>query len=328
MTTQTIAKWEQGSALFGASVWVVLAALAGAGKAPLGVIELLFLFAPLVIVPLGLALGRLVSPLKYPAMDTWLRVVQPIFAFLTVISFWLAVGKMAAIFALPWLVFCVSIAIAASLTFLRTANRSLVDWVVNIGRIDLAVAGGWLVLSRMGIHPLGIQEPIGLLTAVHFHYTGFATAMLLSALLIHTRRSNTLRKLLDCVPLIVIGTPFLVAAGFVYSSTLKMVAALALSIGVFVLSALQLWVAKTLTIGFSRVYVRLSGLSVAAAMVLASVYAIGDWLKQDWLVIPRMASTHGLLNAFGFSLLGFLGWVVELSITSSVNEREDVEVLV
>src|ERR1043166_5803335 len=155
MTTQTIAKWEQGSALFGASVWVVLAALAGAGKAPLGVIELLFLFAPLVIVPLGLALGRIVSPLKYPAVETWLRVIQPAFALMTVISFWLAIGKMAAILAFPWLLFCLCMALAAALTLLQTKNRSLIDWAVNIGRIDLAVAGGWLVMSRLGMHPMG-----------------------------------------------------------------------------------------------------------------------------------------------------------------------------
>ena len=37
---------------------------------------------------------------------------------------------------------------------------------------------------------------------------------------------------------------------------------------------------------------------------------------QDWLVIPRMASTHGLLNALGFSLLGILGWVIEFSYDS------------
>ena len=313
MIRQAIAKWEQGSALFGALIWMVLAALAGTGKAPLGIIELLFLFAPLVIVPLGLALGRIVSPLKYSAVETWLCVIQPVFALMTVISFWLAIGKMAAILAFPWLLFCLCMALAATLTLLQSETRSLVDWAVNIGRIDLAVAGGWLVMSRCGIHPLGIQEPIGLLTAVHFHYTGFATMMLLGALLTHTRHGNRLRKTLDYVAMIVLGTPFLVAAGFVYSPTLKMVAALVLSVGVVSLAVLQLWIAKTLTTRFSQIYVRLSGLSVAVAMVLASIYAIGDWLKQDWLVIPRMASTHGLLNALGFSLLGLLAWIVELS---------------
>src|SRR5215467_406697 len=116
MTRQTITKWEQGSALFGALLWAVLAVLAGAGRAPLGIIELLFLFAPLVIVPLGLALARLISPLKFSGAESWLCIAQPIFAFLALISFWVTIGMKAAILALPWLVFCVSIAIAAALT--------------------------------------------------------------------------------------------------------------------------------------------------------------------------------------------------------------------
>ncbi|HSS96805.1 MAG TPA: YndJ family transporter [Terriglobales bacterium] len=324
MRAQTIVKWEQGSVLFGTLIWAVLAALAGARKAPLGVIELLFLFAPLVIVPLGIALGRMVSPLKYPKVELWLGMVQPIFAFLTVVSFWLPIGKTAAILAIPWLVFCISIAISAALTLLRGANWSLVDWVVNIGRIDLTVAGCWLVMSRLGMRPLGIQEPIGLLTAVHFHYTGFATAMLLAALLTYIHRTNKLVKLFDLVALVV-GTPFLVAAGFVYSPTLKMAAAIVLSIAVTVLAAVQFWMAKTLSRGFSRIYLRCSSLSVAAAMALASIYAVGDWLKQDWLVIPRMASTHGLLNALGFTLLGLLGWLVEFSNRS--HHTSSVEIL-
>jgi len=313
MTTQAITKWEQGSALLGTLIWAALAVLAGAGKAPIGVIELLFLFAPLVIVPLGLALGRLVSPLKYSAIESCLRVVQPVLAFLTVISFWCAIGKVAAILAFPWVVFCLTMALTAALTLVRTRNRSLADWVVNIGRMDLAVAGGWLVGSRLGMRPLGIQEPIGLLTAVHFHYTGFATAMLVGAFWAHTRHGNKLRKMPDCVALIVIGTPFLVAAGFVYSPTLKMSAAVVLSLALVALAVLHLWAAKTLTIRLSRIYVRLSALAVAVAMILASIYAICDWLKQDWLVIPRMATTHGLLNALGFTLLGLLGWIIEFS---------------
>src|SRR5215813_9735987 len=114
MTGPMVAKWNKGSALFGALIWATLAALAGFGKAPLGVIELLFLFATLVIVPLGLTLGSIVSPLKYPSVESWLRIIQPIFALLTVISFWLAIGTEATILAFPWLVFCLSMALAAT----------------------------------------------------------------------------------------------------------------------------------------------------------------------------------------------------------------------
>ena len=52
-------------------------------------------------------------------------------------------------------------------------------------------------------------------------------------------------------------------------------------------------------------------------MILASIYAIGDWLKQDWLLIPRMGSTHGVLNGLGFALPGLLGWLIHGSASPS-----------
>jgi hypothetical protein len=57
MRNQNWDAWTRVSATLGAAVWSLLAVLAAIQKAPLGVIELLFLFAPLVIVPLGMALG-------------------------------------------------------------------------------------------------------------------------------------------------------------------------------------------------------------------------------------------------------------------------------
>src|SRR5580700_2989743 len=50
--------WARGWATAGAVVWAGIAVLARMGIARLGAIELLFLFAPLVIVPLGMELGR------------------------------------------------------------------------------------------------------------------------------------------------------------------------------------------------------------------------------------------------------------------------------
>src|SRR5258707_2309238 len=102
MTIQEITKWEQASALCGALIWATLAGLAGIGKAPLGVIELLFLFAPLVIVPLGLALGKMISSLKYQSVEARLHFLQPAAAAFTVASFWVSPGWLAGIFAAPW----------------------------------------------------------------------------------------------------------------------------------------------------------------------------------------------------------------------------------
>ena len=44
---------SRSSAKLGGILWVAIAVLVFSGRAPLGVIELLFLLAPLVVVPLG-----------------------------------------------------------------------------------------------------------------------------------------------------------------------------------------------------------------------------------------------------------------------------------
>ena len=49
----------------GAAVWSGVALLAHFGSVRVGAIELLFLFAPLVIVPLGLELRRVVSSTRF-----------------------------------------------------------------------------------------------------------------------------------------------------------------------------------------------------------------------------------------------------------------------
>jgi hypothetical protein len=309
MDLERTERWVRLSATSGAAVWVVLTGLAGAGKAALGVIELLFLFAPLVIVPLGLALGRRVAPLRHQGVEIGLQTLQPLAAGLVVASLWVPPGRIAGALAAPWLILCVVLGIEAFLTLLRPKNRGLVSWAVNIGRMDLVVAAAWLVASRLGMRPLGIQEPIGLLTAVHFHYTGFATALLAGTLVAHVQERGHGRKMPRLLATLVI-VPFVVATGFVWSPTLKLVAVLALAVGVIGLAGWQFWVACDLHSAAARGFLRLSSLAVLAGMVLAGVYAIGDWLKQDWLVIPRMASTHGLLNGLGFVLLGLLGWLV------------------
>src|SRR5438477_12241171 len=54
-------RWAATCATAGAAVWAGIAVLARMGIARLGAIELLFLFAPLVIVPLGMELGRVLG---------------------------------------------------------------------------------------------------------------------------------------------------------------------------------------------------------------------------------------------------------------------------
>src|SRR5579862_931004 len=108
-------RWTSYVALAGAFLWAVLAALAGSGRAPLGVIELLFLFAPLVVVPLGLALLDSVSLTGVPAVERVARAVQPLAALCLVTAFWRGPGIIGGLMAIPWAIVCEAVALAGLL---------------------------------------------------------------------------------------------------------------------------------------------------------------------------------------------------------------------
>ena len=44
-------------------------------------------------------------------------------------------------------------------------------------------------------------------------------------------------------------------------------------------------------------------------MVLAGVYAVGEFSGAGWLVIPQMVQYHGMANASGL-ILGLIGWAI------------------
>jgi len=161
------------------------------------------------------------------------------------------------------------------------------------------------------LRPLGVQEPIVLLTAVHFHYTGFATSLLAGTLAAFLHRRGEKSTAVKILVFLVVFVPFVVALGFVFSPTLKVVGAVVLSASLAGLALAQFWFSKELLTSTARGFLRVSAAAVIVGMALAATYALGDALGKDWLLIPRMASTHGLLNGLGFVLLGLLGWLVE-----------------
>jgi hypothetical protein len=306
--------WAPVCATAGAAVWAGIAVLARVGMARIGAIELMFLFAPLVIVPLGMELGREIGGSSW-AYELARR-MQPAGAGLAVVAMLLPPGRRAGVAALGWLIICLLMAGAGLAGLVRAlwgdADRSVrATWVVvGLARIDLAVGGAWLVASRLGMRPMGIQEPIGLLTAVHFHFAGFATAMIAAATLRFAERRGN-QKWLRGLVFMVVGMPFAVAAGFVISPALKMVAGLVFSASVAGLAIFVRGCGRRAEAGTARVLLQVAAGAVFAGMVLAGIYAVADFVGSDALTIPQMARTHGVLNAVGFCLPGMLGWLVE-----------------
>jgi len=297
------------------------------GVARIGGIELLFLLAPLVIAPLGLELGRgLTSRLPTSPFRAhnprgkwgarwWLlaRGMQPAAAACAGIALLFPPGRVAGVLAGGWLVFCLLMGAAGIIDFFSSwpdASERLFRMALLAARMDLAVGGSWLVASRLGMRPMRIQEPIGLLTAVHFHFAGFATAMIAAATLQFSRGQGQELWLKRIVPF-VIGMPYVVAIGFVVSPGLKMAAAALFSLSVAALAVLLRSGGRRATQSAARVLLQVAAVAVFAGMVLSSGYAIADFLGRDVLTIPQMARTHGILNGVGFCMAGLLGWIVE-----------------
>src|ERR1700752_800042 len=83
--------WAARWAVAGAAAWAGIAVLARNGIMRVGVIELIFLFAPLVIVPLGMELGSVAGgrPEAARRQVNLAQILQPLGAALAVVAMWL-----------------------------------------------------------------------------------------------------------------------------------------------------------------------------------------------------------------------------------------------
>ncbi|MGC2194341.1 MAG: YndJ family transporter [Terriglobales bacterium] len=318
--SQQESHWSAAVSVAGAAVWAVLAALAGFHQARFGIIELLFLFATLVVVPLGLELVRtLEDPIRVP-LGRLLRPFQIVATLSVCIALWIPPGRASAVLSGLWLMLC---GVLAGSRFLRWRRKqwSLLSFILDVAHADLVLGAAWLVISRAGFRPMGFQEPIILLTAVHFHYSGFATALIGAATLREFERRGFHLQGLRLLVLLIVLLPFVLAAGFVFSPLLRFGAALALSASVTVLAAILLRAAANLRSRPARIYMRTAGCSALAAFALAGLYAVSEYFAKGWITVPGMANSHGILNSLGFVLLALLAWLTELHGSDPGGER-------
>jgi YndJ-like protein len=299
--------------LFGLLLWCAIAAAALLGRTWLGPIEVLFLLAPLVHVPLGL---RVVQDVRgeFSPLGRLATRLLPLGAVAAAASFWPRAGLPAGLLAGCWLLICLVAAGEGLVVFLRKGYRSAPGFCISAGLIYLAVGGTWLVLSRLGVTPMHFAEPIILLTAAHFHFTGFALPVITAA----TGRAFTNRasssRFASAFPYVAAGIvagPAILAGGFVFGSPLwKLLAALFLAVVCVFLAILILSVVPQIKSRAAQILLCASAVSLIVGMVLAGTYVIGDFTERYWLLIPRMARLHGTTNAIGFAFCGLLGWAI------------------
>jgi hypothetical protein len=181
--------------------------------------------------------------------------------------------------------------------------------VRDVATAYLAVGAGWAVVSRLGLRPLGFEDPIVLLTAIHFHHAGFVLPVLAAALA--EERGS---RLADVVALVVVVAVPLVALGITATqlgaplgfervgSWLLTLAALGVALGHARLALDRQFVAP------ARVAWAVATLALALGMTLAALYAARSAVGPPALDLPAMRALHGTANALGFALPALLGW--------------------
>jgi len=267
----------------------------------------LLALAPLVILPAGLRLAEYAVP--GPGIDVldsfefW-RVVSSLSL---LVSLSMDPGRIAGLLAVPWLLYTAAVGIVGGLRLLSRTSLRDVGLASDFGQMYLIVGGSWLVLSRLGGPALGFSPTIVRLTAVHFHYAGFALPII--ATIVSRRLTKTGAWLERAV---VVGIP-ITALGLTLEGPIEFPAATFMAVvGFMVAVALGGLAAER-----GDVPLGVASLALGSGMSLAMAWAITQKWEIAGLPIDRMVRTHGSLNAIGFGLLGL--W----AINRFVNEEPD-----
>jgi len=291
--------------LAGAGLWA-LAALAGG----LSTVERALALAPLVVVPLGIGLaadrgfagtaGHLLSVAA---------VTQPVGAALVLVSL-VSSGVTATVTAAAWLPVTGLMGLAGLVRVrergLSASANALTETLVDAGLAYTAVAAVALVLFHRGL-TFWFDPVIIFLTAVHFHFAGFALPVLAG---VTGRHLDGFDGVARGVAGVVLVGPALVAVGISFSPLVEVVAVGAFTLAVAAFGLLVLVRVIPALGPIPAVLVGISALALPVSMVLALGYGVAAFGGPNplGLSIGRMASLHGTLNAYGFALCGVLGW--------------------
>ncbi|MCK8678190.1 YndJ family protein [Streptomyces lichenis] len=253
----------------------------------------------LVVLPLGLALLD-------PAGLRTVRRLWPLFAVPGAVCLWLPRGALATTLACGYALGTVLLAGHAAGRLVRGGRA--VPAPAEVAALTAlacpAVAASALVAERAGHRLLGFDLDILALTVPHFHFAGFAAA-LVAGLVCRTADRPAARFAGYSVPS---GT-LLVLAGYFVDDWAELLGALVLTAGMWTVAWLT-WreVRPTAPDRATRVLLAVSAAVLVATMLLALSWAVGQATGLPHPDLAWMAATHGLGNALGFALCSVLAW--------------------
>lgn len=296
---------------WGAALW--LAFVASMGLRPSGsIFEALFYLAPAVWV--GPVLRQLLHGTPSRLGHAILKLEGPS-ALLCFPALCISPGLISGLLCLPWMGCTLAIALLGLLRLLRQGITAPEEVGINSGLLFIAVGGIWLVIARLGLNPMNFGPLIVFLTAIHFHYAGFATGLILGLSgRILLRHPHPWVRPLYLVSLIgsLAGIPLL-ALGITFSPLLEVLAALVFATALLIWSGLCLSALRPqLPTRWARGLLWVSALAIPWSMAWALIYALGEWTGATWVSLSQMGLFHGLINVFGFALPALVGLLLRV----------------
>lgn len=265
-----------------------------------------------VIVPVGL---RLIDG-PQPATLSLLRRLWPLLAVPGAVSLWLPRSTAAAAAAAVYALATSALALHVPARLAGALSRGACGdppapygpWPAEIAVLTAlvtpSVAGLALVFERAGHELFGFDLDILALTVPHFHFAGFAAA-LVAGLVCRADDGPAARFAALSVPL---GT-LLVLLGYFVDDWAELMGALVLTAGMWAV-ALATWrdVRASAPDPATRALLAVSAAVLVATMTLALSWALGEATGLPHPSATWMAATHGLGNALGFALCSVLAW--------------------
>ncbi len=297
----------------GLGLWLAL--LLGFALLPLrfdipAVFLALFALAPALLVRLGLSTLTIVQE---AVLYQWILRWEFPAACLCLSGLIWDTGWLSGLYVLPWLAICFAIALLGGLRLLRQGFEAWEEVCIHFGLIFVAVGGIWLLISRLGLNPIDFGPAIVFLTAVHFHFAGFAACLIIGLSgRLFVFQDRWVQKLYRAVVWgSILGIPLL-ALGITFSATLEVLAAGVFAASLLVWSVLILtWGLPQIRSGLAKALLSVASVSILWSMFWALLYAVATYLNLVWVSIPQMGWRHGLFNVLGFALPALLAFALE-----------------
>ncbi|WP_282692655.1 YndJ family protein [Streptomyces sp. CC208A] len=259
------------------------------------------------VVPTGLGLVEGPRP---PGWDL-LRRAWPLLALPGAVSLWLPRSGVATALAACYALATLALALQAPARLVLALPGSPLsprplrqaELAVLTALVSPSVAGLALVAERAGYPLFGFELDLLALTVPHFHYAGFAAA-LVAGLLCRTAGEGPLAR---AAALSVPTGTLLVLVGYFVDDWAELIGAVVLTAGMAAVAVLTLRERRDLAADpVTRALLGVSALVLTGTMALALWWALGEATGLPHPTLTWMAATHGLGNALGFAVCALL----------------------